>query len=975
MIRRYISTYRLLACSALLCAAATSAQVTTPTPGGAQSRAVLLEALNNYQGALDLRSVADASLANRLHEAYDIFGRGDYERAAQMFKAIHADHHSSAEAIIGLGDCQLALGKYESARHYYAEIATETLTPPQQSAIKYRRALCFFYTGDTDSAKSLLGSLKGEFANPAQYYLGIIAFNAKDFVAAKSHFDRVRNADLRAYVPYYTAQIDFANGQWEKALATARQNLNRWPEMMRIAGESSLKLGQKDEGIDYLRKYLSATDSPALSALYFVGVKEYNKGNYERASQLLTPVTQDSESVLGQSACLYLGQTLMHLDDPGAAVLAFEKASRSNADEDVRQAAYYNLAVARLQGGTMPFASMAETFDEFLKLYPSSPYASRVAKYLAEGYLSDRAFDTALRRINAVTNPSPELLEAKKRVLYSLAWQDFTEGQYAKALSQIAEAEKIDSFDDKAVDSELALVKGFCLNATGQFAKAAYAFELFLYDNGTEHPNYANAQYGHAYALYNSGKADKAEKAFEKALKATTDGATKSDILSRLGDLRYAADDFAGAADFYAKAYDVSPRNGDYPLLARARMNGYLRRYDAKLAQLQHFVRDFSNSHLLSEAMLETAATQINLGRNADAVASYNKVIKDFSQTAAARRAAIGLAMTLLDMNRRDEAIDAYKFVISNYPTSDEAAQASVLLKNLYAEHGQGDRYLDFMNSVDKAPVVELAEAERLSYEAAVQKYRTENTTAPLEAFIVKYPASNRAPHVLAYLMEAAEGDKKIEFADNILAKYPDHAVAEQALAIKAQALYDKGDMPAALELWQKALEKATGAENTVNAQTGIMRTARDLGKWKEASAAAEKIITLNPAPALRLEALFTQGLALDEEGNKRKALEVWQKGASEPNLPYGARCAYHAAEAQFALGNKDKALKAAQKFVQSGSSQRYWVARGFILLSDIYKSMGKKFEAKEYLQALRDNYPGEETDIFMMIDSRLSDL
>lgn len=50
-------------------------------------------------------------------------------------------------------------------------------------------------------------------------------------------------------------------------------------------------------------------------------------------------------------------------------------------------------------------------------------------------------------------------------------------------------------------------------------------------------------------------------------------------------------------------------------------------------------------------------------------------------------------------------------------------------------------------------------------------------------------------------------------------------------------------------------------------------------------------------------------------------------------------------------------------------------MARGFILLSDVYARQGKTFEAREYLNALRANYPGTESDIFDMIDTRLANL
>ena len=58
---------------------------------------------------------------------------------------------------------------------------------------------------------------------------------------------------------------------------------------------------------------------------------------------------------------------------------------------------------------------------------------------------------------------------------------------------------------------------------------------------------------------------------------------------------------------------------------------------------------------------------------------------------------------------------------------------------------------------------------------------------------------------------------------------------------------------------------------------------------------------------------------------------------------------------------------------IDSATPHTYWLARGFILLSDIYAAQGKTFESREYLKSLKENYPGEETDIFRMIETRLN--
>ena len=121
-------------------------------------------------------------------------------------------------------------------------------------------------------------------------------------------------------------------------------------------------------------------------------------------------------------------------------------------------------------------------------------------------------------------------------------------------------------------------------------------------------------------------------------------------------------------------------------------------------------------------------------------------------------------------------------------------------------------------------------------------------------------------------------------------------------------------------------------------------------------------------------EAKYTKASALMASDKPQQAITLWQELAANPSDLYGARSAYEAAAALHETGNDTKALDMAQKLTRSGSPQRYWVARAFILISDIYGSQGKTFEAREYLEALRDNYPGTETDIFMMIESRLGD-
>ncbi|MDE6439180.1 MAG: hypothetical protein K2L62_05965 [Muribaculaceae bacterium] len=57
---------------------------------------------------------------------------------------------------------------------------------------------------------------------------------------------------------------------------------------------------------------------------------------------------------------------------------------------------------------------------------------------------------------------------------------------------------------------------------------------------------------------------------------------------------------------------------------------------------------------------------------------------------------------------------------------------------------------------------------------------------------------------------------------------------------------------------------------------------------------------------------------------------------------------------------------------IEANPPHDYWLAKAFILLSDILRQQGDTFEADEYLRSLKENYPGTESDIFREIERRL---
>lgn len=839
------------------------------------------------------------------------------------------------QALKGLADIAMAQADYKTAAELYAKVPVAALTTDDAAAVNLCRGICAWELrtvdgdGSGEAARPYLtkASLDKTTRSAAMFYLGVIDYNKGNYGAARRYFEQVNTAEKPGdLTDLYLASIDYAEGNYAKALATARQMLRRpglsartTAELNRLVGESLYRQGQHADAVPYLEKYISVYGvEPAVegsadvrysltpaqpSAMYIVGLYKFKQGDYDGALELMEQVAKRDDGALRQAAYLYIGQCRLELGDTEAAILAFDKAARDDYDSAVREAAFYNYAAAKYAGASVPFASSAETFEEFLRLYPDGPYSERVAAYLAHGYMADADYERALQRINAIANPSEPLLAAKQRVLYTIGNTALRRGDGNEAYRMLKQAEELAKYDPEiAAETQLALAQ---LALSQKDYKTAIAkYRTYLANPGRT--NAAVANYGLAYAYYGAGDATAAERYFKQV--------QMPDAYNRLGDIAFARGDFEGAYKNYMLSYDMDHQSGDYAMLNAAKMRGYQRKYKDKLDILNDFTARFSTSVLMPDALLEMTQAQISMGRNADAIDTYRRIIADYPTTAQGRRGYLQMAMTLLDMERDDEAAAAYREVIERYPSSDEAAQAAQILKTIYSEDVLADM-----------------------------------------------PVPTPAPKATPNISE-----------DTIIEKYPDTRAAEEALAAKARREYAADHLPEALDLYEQLVVRASDPALAAEARIGVMRTARDMADYERAGSAADAIIASSVAGDAVAEARFTKALALDDAGKKAEALAIWRDLAKTPADVYGARSAYEAASALYQAEQYADALAAAQAFVKAGSPQRYWVARAFILISDIYKAQGKDLEAKEYLEALRDNYPGKEADIFMMIESRM---
>ena len=119
-------------------------------------------------------------------------------------------------------------------------------------------------------------------------------------------------------------------------------------------------------------------------------------------------------------------------------------------------------------------------------------------------------------------------------------------------------------------------------------------------------------------------------------------------------------------------------------------------------------------------------------------------------------------------------------------------------------------------------------------------------------------------------------------------------------------------------------------------------------------------------------EVRYYRAKAYSALGNIEGAENDWHELSVTPYSAYSSEAIYMIAETRFNQGMLSEAEESVNSLLSSGNTDRYWIARGIILLSDISAKQGDKFKAKQYINSLKSNYTAND-DIQTMIKTRLA--
>lgn len=947
-----------------------------------------LEAYKDQSKNADLIQEADYMLAYAAYEQ----GKKNADEVLKEYLDTYPDSRHADEINYLIGSSHFAKEEYKKAVFFFNQSNLDMLSPEQQDTYCFRLAYSLLQTGDLDQARhyfSLLKQLSKKYKDAASYYIAYIDYATGDYTNALVEFTRLKsNPEYKERSLYYMAQIYFIQNKYDKVIAEGETLLKDYPdsenntEIYRILGTSYYHMGSQNQAIDMLSKYVDSTNDPIRGDLYILGICYYNTGAYEKAVKCLTQTVRKNDAVT-QSAYLYLGQAYLKLGNKNNARMAFESASKSNFDREIKETALFNYALLIHETAFTGFGESVSIFESFLNDFPNSKYADKVNDYLVEVYLTTKNYKAALASINKIKNPSTKILEAKQGILFQLGTQAFTNVHFEEAIDYFNKSIALGAYNQEA-RNEAYFWRGESYYRLGDYNQAVSDFRTYL--NNTRQRNtdmYALAHYNMGYAYFKLKQYNEASIYFKQyaALESDQKAPSLADTYNRIGDCLFYNRQFAQAEESYARASQLLPSAGDYAVYQKGYLQGLQKDYKGKIETMDRLLSEFPESQYVDDALFEKGRTYVLLENNTSGAAAFEELIRRFPQSSLSRKAGIQLGLLYFNDNQPNKSVDAYKNVISKYPGSEEAKVALQDLKSVYIDLNDISSYAAYVNSLGGNVRFEASEQDSLTYFAAEKLFlRGDNDGArrSLLNYLQTFPQGAFSSNANYYLASIAFNHKEYRDAKRLFALVIDSGdpkFLESSVARKAEVEYLEKDYANALQSFKRLQTVAESKENKDAALLGIMRCALFTGEEKDVLLAAEELLK-DPklSPEINNEAKYNRAKAYIALKQPAKAVDDLKVLSKDTRTIHGAEAKYLLSQIYFDSKETAKAEKELMNFIEKGTPHQYWLARGFILLADIYISQNDDFQARQYLESLQNNYQGDD-DIASMIEDRLGKL
>jgi TolA-binding protein len=873
-----------------------------------------------------------------------------------------------------LGEYRFRRGDYRDAIGLYQEADANELSDRELADMNFHRGYAHFTLGEFAQAKPLLNTVRQLPDHPnrpdADYYYGYICYSERRYREALEAFRKVEDhPEYGKAVPFYVASILYGQGRKDEALSYAESRMRNVSgeyraQMNPFLGHAYFEKKQYARALPYLEATAAGPEKMTRGQLYELSYCQYEAGQYAKAAEGFTQLSSGTDSLM-QSAMYLLGDASIRLGRKAEARNAFAFCAGNSSIPAQREVSAFNYAKLSYELGYQDIA--LNEFRRFLSVYPNSSYSAEARDLLVSLLAGTNNFREALDLIDGLKTPTDASRRLFPKVAYGRAMELVNE-------QRLPEAERL--LDRVVKDPQAGVYASPARFWKGEVAyrgsrpdEAVRSFNEYLAAPSTlEEANTQNAHYGVGYAQLRMGNHRAALASFSKLtgdVRAASP-ALVQDAWLREADCHFMLRDFAKARGIYEKVVGYSWPAADYAQYQLAMMAGASRPAD-KVAQLLTFERRYPNSDLLPDVQMEIASAYLSDEKYKEAVPFLEKVLANRKAVGLRPRAHLRLGIAQYNLGNNAAALQSYQKLIRESPDAPEVEEALESARSIYVEEGRTADYSEFLKSAGRT--VRRSQEDSLAWTVAENRYADKDMNGALTAlndYLQRFPDGSfkTDAHFLRGEVYNGRKDWKNAAADYAtVAERGPGRYAERALQQAGRISYfELKDYPASERHFSRLKEITGKPEVRLDAMRGLLRSQYMQEKWNEAVPNAEELLKEKSLSADdRALAAMVQAKSLQASGRYAEALTRWRSVVSAGNAAFAAEARYSIAECHFLLNDMKNAEKAAMETINRSGSYDFWITKAYILLGDVFWKQKDYFNAKATLQSVVDNSRNEE--------------
>lgn len=880
--------------------------------------------------------------------------------------------------------------KYRNAVKWFKKVDKYKLTEENLPEYYFKYGYCLYEKEDIEPASTMfyeiLDSTNNEYNAPATYYYAHIAYRQKKYQTSLDNFIKLQDDDVFSPIaPYYITQIYFLQGKYDKIIEYAPSLIDsvsekRYPEIARIIGEAYYKTEKFEEAVPYLEIYKEHAVDLTEKDIYQLAFAYYKSGNYDKAISNFGTLAYNNDT-LAQKSAIAMADCLLKKGQKAKAMTAFYAASKINVDKETQEEAYFNYAKLSYELSASPFNDAIQAFQDFVITYPNSKYTDEAYNYLGKAYLTTKNYKAAIQSYEQIQNITKDIEIAYQRITFFRGIELFKNAQYGNAIINFNKSVNNSQFD-KTIKA-----RALYWRAESYYRMSRYNDAIKSYTDFSTTPGsylldeYLNLHYNLGYCYFKKKDYKKSENWFRKYTDMSTDKSTFiiNDAYIRIGDCFFMLNKTSFAVDYYQKAIEVNKRDIDYALFQKGFSLGLLGKYDEEIIVLSKVLNDFDSSPYADDAMFEIAKTYLSQQQNDMATTTFTSLISDYPKSPYIPKAYDKLGLIYMNLKQYDEAIESYKYVVENYSETSEANNAKFGLETIYTKIiGDADAYITYLKSINQEVNITATEQDSLNYATAERFYLhgdCDKSKVLFAKYIENYKNGKYLVNANFYKAECNyNADEKEEALKSYtyIASVPKNEFTEQSLERACEIAYSKEKYSQAIGLYKKLEKYADKQSNISNARIGLMRCYyKEEDLKKSVKAAINVLKDIKITDNIFREAHYVIASSFYKQKDYNGAFDEFQMLAEDVATKEGAEAKYRLIEIYYIQEKFDDAEAEINDFRSLNTEYQQWVAKSFMIWSDIFKMRKDFYMAKSVLQIIIDNYKNKDDGIINQANNK----